>query len=236
VRRANEQPARVLDVNLRCVLHLLDWCRGSPPGAIFLSSTSEVADGAAATGLAGYPMPETVPFVLPEPAAPRASYALSKMVAETLLLAQRDRTRVRIGRYHNIYGPRMGHDHVIPQFIARAMRRPDPFPIYGAKQTRAFCHIDDAVRATVALLRLPGADPVLANVGNDREEIRIDELAAKVVRLVGYRPTVAEHDPPPGSPQRRLPDLRTLRTAIGYEPEVGLDAGLAGTFAWYAAQ
>jgi UDP-glucose 4-epimerase/UDP-glucuronate decarboxylase len=236
VRTANQNPARVLDVNVRAILHLLDWCRREPPGALFASSTSEVADGAGALGLARYPMAEQVPFVLPEPAAPRASYALGKMVTEALVLAHGDRFRVRIGRYHNIYGPRMGHDHVIPQFLRRALDRLDPFPIYGARQSRAFCYVDDAVRASVALLRLPQPGPLVANIGNDRMEMKIDQLAAKVVRLAGYDPVFAVHDPPAGSPERRLPDLTTIRRLTSYEPEVGLDRGLAATFDWYAGR
>ncbi len=236
VHRANTEPARVLDVNVRAVLHLLDWCRTARPGALFLSSTSEVGDGAGGSGLARYPIPENVPFVLPDLAAPRSAYALSKAVAEALVLAHRDLFRVRIGRYHNIYGPRMGHDHVIPQFVTRALARTDPFPIYGATQSRAFCHVDDAVRASVALLRLPAAQPRLANLGNDREEIKIDQLAARVVGLAGYDPVLVAHDPPAGSPERRLPDLTTIRALTGYEPRVDLERGLRATFDWYAAQ
>jgi UDP-glucuronate decarboxylase len=236
VRRANEDPARVLGVNLRAVLGLLDWCRRHPPGAVFLSSTSEVADGAGRLGLAPFPMPESAPFVLPDPFAPRASYALSKVVAETLLWRYAGDFRARIGRYHNIYGPRMGDDHVIPQFAARALAGADPFPVYGATQSRAFCYVADAVEATVALTRLPSPEPIVANIGNDREEIRIDELVERVVRLAGYAPAVEVFAPPTGSPERRLPDLTALRAATGYEPKVDLDTGLRATFDWYAAR
>jgi UDP-glucose 4-epimerase/UDP-glucuronate decarboxylase len=236
VRKAGEQPGLVLNVNLRAALNVLDWCLASRPGAVFLSSTSEVMDGAARLGLASFPVPEDAPFALPDPALPRASYALSKVAAERLFAQCADEFRVRIGRYHNIYGPRMGYDHVIPQFIGRALTRTDPFPLYGAYQSRAFCYIDDAVAATVALTRLPGSEPLIANIGNDREEIRIDRVAERVLRLAGYQPEVSLFDPPPGSPDRRLPDLRTLRRLTGYEPEVGLDEGLRRTFDWYAAR
>ncbi|TDB74904.1 NAD(P)-dependent oxidoreductase [Micromonospora sp. KC723] len=235
VRQNNENPSLALNVNLRAVLNLLDWCRRRPPGRVYLSSTSEVADGATRLGLAPFPVPEDVPFVLPDPTLPRASYGLSKIVAETLLRQCADLFPVRIGRYHNIYGPRMGHDHVIPHFVARALARQDPFPIYGAAQTRAFCHIDDAVDATVGLTRLPGTEPVVANIGNDTEEIVIRDLAEQVVRLAGYAPTFEVFDPPPGSPDRRLPDLGRLRRTTGYAPRVDLSRGLRQTFDWYAA-
>lgn len=234
VAPGSRDPARVLNVNVRAALHLLDWCRRRLPRTVFLSSTSEVADGAARVGIASFPMREDAPFVLPDPALPRASYALSKIVAETLFRQRADEFGVRIGRYHNIYGPRMGHDHVIPHFIARAVARADPFAIYGADQTRAFCHVSDAVAATVGLTRLRTSAPVLANIGNDREEIRIHELARRVARLADYQPGWDLHPAPAGSPQRRLPDLGTLREAIDYTPRVDLDAGLRATFDWYA--
>lgn len=235
VARANNEPSRVLNVNLRATLQILDFCRRTRPGAVFFSSTSEVGDGAAKVGLSTYPTVENSPFVLVEPAAPRSSYALSKVVGESLFLQCADEFAVRIGRYHNIYGPRMGHSHVIPQFVDRAIARQDPFEIFGAVQTRAFCYIDDAVDATVGLAGLPGAGPVVANIGNDTEEIKIELLAHKVWKLAGYEPAATIYDPPAGSPDRRLPNLDRLREAIGFTPRVDLDEGLARTFEWYAA-
>ncbi|CAM5242126.1 MULTISPECIES: NAD-dependent epimerase/dehydratase family protein [Streptomyces] len=235
VARATQYPAQVLNVNLRAALHVLDWCRRRQPGAVFLSSTSEVADGAAALGLVDFPTSEDGPFALAAPARPRASYALSKLVAEVLFRQCAHEFRVRVGRYHNIYGPRMGYEHVIPEFIERGLGRLDPFPLYGATQTRAFCYIDDAVEATVALMRLGTDEAVVANIGNDEEEIEIRRLADRVVALCGYSPAMRVFDAPSGSPQRRLPDLTVLREATGYRPKVPLDEGLRLTHAWYAA-
>jgi UDP-glucuronate decarboxylase len=236
VQRVHANPNRTLDVNVRAALNVLDWCRRAEPESVFLSSTSEVADGAAELGLIGYPTTESGPFALPDPAQPRASYALSKQVAEFLFRHNDAGLRVRIGRYHNIYGPRMGNEHVIPQFIARALARQDPFAVYGIDQTRAFCHIEDAVTATVALARLAGDQVVVANIGNDREEIPIGRLAEQVTALAGYRPELRPLDAPPSSPRRRLPDLSTLRAVVDYRPAVDLAEGLRRTFHWYAAQ
>jgi nucleoside-diphosphate-sugar epimerase len=234
VRRANDNPSRVLRTNVLATVNLLDWCRLTSPATLFLSSTSEVADGAMRMGFSPFPSPENLPFVLAEPRAPRGSYALGKFVSETLFLQCDSRFRIRIGRYHNIYGPRMGYSHVIPEFIERALSGADPFAIYGDAQTRAFCFIDDAVEATVGLVRLDTDDPVVANIGNDREEIKIRELADRVLALADARPELAVYDPPAGSPDRRLPELSELRRRIGYEPRVDLETGLRATFDWYA--
>jgi UDP-glucuronate decarboxylase len=236
VGRVAEQPYRALHVNIVSTMRILDWCREQPPGAIFLSSTSEIGDGAAHFGLVPFPVPEDVPFVLPEPAIPRSTYALSKMVAESLLRHLSGELRVRIGRYYNIYGPRMGDEHVIPHFIARSLARRDPFPIYGGKQSRSFCYVDDAVAATVALTRLVSDDLLLVNIGNDQEELQMDGLARRVTRLAGYQPELRYLEPPAGSSPRRRPDLSALRAATGLAPRVDLDAGLAATFDWYASR
>jgi UDP-glucose 4-epimerase/UDP-glucuronate decarboxylase len=236
VQRANGQPARVLRTNLLSTVNVLDWCARVTPEAVFLSSTSEIGDGAARLGLTGYPVPESAAFALPEPHAPRTSYSVSKLAGEllTMHMAEASGFRARIARYHNVYGPRMGHSHVIPQFIDRVLDGVTPFPLYGAHQTRAFCHVRDAVDATIRLTELPGDEPVLANVGNDREELPIIDLARTLFELVGVSPPLEIHDPPAGSPDRRLPDLTRLRALTGYEPSVPLSEGLADTYEWYA--
>lgn len=235
VQRTTDDPGRVLRTNVLATSHLLDWCDLSRPGAVYLSSTSEFADGAAGLGIADFPTREDVPFALARPHSPRSSYALSKAVSESLLLYRADRTRVRIGRYFNVYGPRMGHSHVIPQFVGRVLAGEDPFRVYGGYQTRAFCHVDDAVDATVALSRLPGAEPVVANIGNDTEEILIVDLAKRLLELAGVAPKLEILDPPESSPARRLPDLTALRTLLPGRKNVPLETGLRQMLDWYAA-
>lgn len=233
VDRVSRAPYRVLRDNIAGTAALLDWCAEHPVQTLFLSSTSEVGDGAAELGLAGLPTPESAPFAVARPHAARASYALSKLIAEAMLL-HHGGVRVRIGRYYNVYGPRMGDSHVIPQFINRALDGVDPFPVYGGSNTRAFCYVADAVEATMRLVRLPGDQPVLANIGDDTSELSMTRLAEQVCRIAGVSPRLDVRPAPAGSPQRRVPDLTLLRTLTGYQPAVRLSDGLATTFRWYA--
>jgi UDP-glucose 4-epimerase/UDP-glucuronate decarboxylase len=233
VRRALDDPTGVLRTNVQATVHVLDYCDRNQPGAVFLSSTSEVGDGAAQLGLAGLPTAEDAPFALARLHHPRASYALSKAVSEAMLHARADRFRVRIGRYYNVFGPRMGSAHVIPQFIERLGSGVDPFPVYGGDQRRAFCYVDDAVEATVRLAALPSQGPVVANIGNDREEITMFQLAYRLMDMTGARRTVSAMPPPSASPARRLPDLRTLRTLLPSLPVTDLDTGLGEVLRWY---
>lgn len=236
VERVGRQPLRVLRENIAATMSVLDWCAARDVGTFFLSSTSEVADGAAELGLAGLPVPEDIPFALPRPHAARSGYALSKLASEALLMLASDRFRVRIGRYFNVYGPRMGTAHVVPEFIGRVIDRADPFPIFGGGNRRAFCYVSDAVDATLRLARLPTDGPVLANIGNDFEEVTMTELARRLFLVTGFDADLDVRAAPPGSPLRRLPDLTVLRELTGYRPAVRLDDGLAATYEWYARQ
>ncbi|MEO3930163.1 NAD-dependent epimerase/dehydratase family protein [Micromonosporaceae bacterium B7E4] len=236
VGRTLADPRGTLLANIQAALHLLEWSRRSRPKALFLSSTSEVADGAVSTGLAGLPVAEDVPFALAAPRSPRVAYALGKFVAETLFLQEAAGARVRVARFFNVYGPRMGAAHVIPQFIGRALDGADPFDVYGPTQTRSFCHIDDAVAACVALMDLATAEPLVVNVGNNLEEITAIDLARRVLAVAGVDPRVAVREAPAESPQRRLPDVTALHRLTGHRPRVDLDTGLDSTFAWYAAR
>ena len=86
-----------------------------------------------------------------------------------------------IVRYHNVYGPRMGSEHVIPELFQRAVGGQSPLTVYSADHRRAFCYVSDAVEATVAAMRDP-ADTATINIGNDREETLIGDLAERLLR------------------------------------------------------
>jgi nucleoside-diphosphate-sugar epimerase len=234
VRNVERDPARVLRTNTLALQHLLDWLPGAGE-TLFFASTSEAYAGAVALGLAPVPTPESVPLALPDAGAPRAAYAISKIVGEAMVIqAGRARgTRWVIGRYHNVYGPRMGIDHVIPELALRAIRREDPFRLYGAAQRRAFCYVTDAVEATLRLTATEGAWGSVVNIGNDSEETVIEDLASLVLRKAGYAATIERVPAPAGSPERRCPDLGRLRALTGFVPKVTLETGVAQTYDWY---
>lgn len=234
VARVAAEPERVLRVNLLSTTNVLDWCARVQPEAVFLSSTSEIGDGAVATGLAELPVPESAPAIFAEPLRPRTAYAVSKLAGELLVVhSARDHGfRARVARYHNVYGPRMGHHHVIPELVGRIVAGQDPLVVYGAQQRRAFCHVSDAVRASRLLAEHPGDEPIVANVGN-HEETMIGDLARLLLERLGVDAPIDERPAPAGSPERRQPDLALLRAWTGYEPRVPLASGVDDCIAWY---
>jgi UDP-glucuronate decarboxylase len=234
VRNVEQDPARVVRVNTLVAMHTLDWL--TPGDRVFFASTSEVYAGGVDAGVVPVPTAETVPTMISDITAPRFAYAASKLLGEAAFLhtARARGFEAVVGRFHNVYGPRMGADHVIPEMSLRALAGEDPFRVPGADQFRAFCHVDDAVEAMVRLMATPEAAGRIVHIGNDREETNIGDLARLVLRVAGADPAIEASSAPSGSVHRRCPDLGLLRDLTGYEPKVTLEDGVRGTYAWYA--
>ncbi|MFC1516087.1 NAD-dependent epimerase/dehydratase family protein, partial [Thermodesulfobacteriota bacterium] len=145
---------------------------------------------------------------------------------------------VLIFRPHNIYGPDMGWEHVIPQFIKRASdliadqkNGEILFKIQGdGSQTRAFCYIDDFVAGVLCILER-GTHLEIYHIGNP-EEITIREVANKVIACFGRKADIIPGEYVEGGTQRRCPDISKME-AIGYSPGVDFDSGLKMTIDWY---
>jgi nucleoside-diphosphate-sugar epimerase len=238
-------PKDVIDVALRGIMNVLGACEamggdealGDKPD-LFLVSSSEVYQDPPA-GM--FPTDETVPLSVPDVTNPRYSYGGGKIASELATLAYSQAGhlgRAVIVRPHNIYGPDMGHEHVIPEFatqmigIQTTAPGSQPFKIQGSGQeTRSFCYIDDCVDGLMVLLAR-SADRNVYHLGNPNEEHTIKELAFAVADWFGQKITLVPGQLPRGSPTRRLPDIGKL-AALGYEPKVPLAEGLACTLDWY---
>jgi UDP-glucuronate decarboxylase len=232
VRNVEQDPARVLRVNTLAALHLLDWVEGE---RVFFASTSEVYAGGVDAGIVAVPTAEVVPVMVSDVAAPRFAYAISKLLGEAAFVhaARAGRLTAVVGRFHNVYGPRMGADHVIPEMSLRALRGEDPFMVWGTDQYRAFCHVDDAVEAMLRLMGSPEAAGQIVHIGDDTAQTSIAELAKLVLRVADLSPAIQTAPAPPGSVTRRCPDITRLRRLTGYEPAVPLEEGVRRTFEWY---
>ena len=231
VRNVEADPARVVRTNTLAALHLMDWVEAG--ARVFFASTSEVYAGGVDLGVVPVPTDEEVPVVISDVTAPRFSYAMSKLLGEAAVVhvGRAKECAAVVGRFHNVYGPRMGADHVIPELSLRALRGEDPFVVYGTEQTRAFCYVDDAVEAMV---RVMDSDVTgIVHIGNDTEETTMGDLAKLVLRTAGTNPTINPAPAPSGAVARRCPDLSRLRALTGYEPAVPLEEGVRRTFDWY---
>ena len=119
-----ERPYATLRDNVRLLDVVLDFARRQSALARFLfASTSEVYAGSLEHLDMPVPTPEDTPLALPSLAHPRTSYMLSKLYGEALV--RHGGVPFTIFRPHNVYGPRMGLSHVVPQLLEKAHRAPD---------------------------------------------------------------------------------------------------------------
>ena len=234
------EPRQVLDVALRGILSVLDACAVTGCGVLLLISSSEAYQVAAKV-----PTPEDTALTVPDPLNPRYSYGGGKIASELAALAwQRAGVldRVVIARPHNIYGPDMGREHVIPEFCIRMNKLitelppesgPVPFRIQGTGQeTRSFCWIGDCTDQ-LALLLDPGTPAGIYHAGT-MNEITISQVARLVAESYDRQVKVEPGTLPQGSPPRRLPDLAKItRLGGGRMTARPFADGLRETVAWY---
>lgn len=231
-----QRPETVLRVNALSVILLLDWFTAGGGERLMFPSTSEAYAWTQMFHELPVPTPENVPLAISDVANPRASYAGSKIFGE-LAVTHSCRSAGKafsIVRYHNVYGPRMGTQHVIPELYHRAaFQRQNPLAVYSIDHSRAFCYVDDAVEATIRSLRVPQASGLTFNVGNDREEVLIGDLASKILETAGVTATIEPHQAANDPIKRRCPDVSRARDVLGFEPAVDLADGLRRTLSWY---
>lgn len=237
VKNVLERPYDVVRVNGLSTLHLIEWFRNGGGAKLLFSSTSEAYAWTQQFHALAIPTPEEVPLALTDLRNARSSYAGSKIFGE--LAAAHGAVSAGkpfvIVRYHNVYGPRMGFEHVIPELFKRALGGESPLTVFSADHSRAFCYVDDAVTATIAAMENDAANGETINIGND-EEVTIADLARRVLKTAGVNisiaPKLAAYDPI----RRRCPDISKARRLLGYAPRVNLDSGLEKTLAWYRSR
>ena len=173
------------------------------------------------------------------PIGPRACYDEGKRCAETLFFDyyRQHGLRIRVARIFNTYGPRMHPDdgRVVSNFIMQALKG-EPITLFGdGTQTRAFCYVDDLIDGFVRLMDAPDALTGPVNLGNP-QELSIGNLAEKIVAMTGSKSKIILKPLPQDDPKQRCPDITLARSALGWEPVVPLETGLARTIAYFEAQ
>jgi nucleoside-diphosphate-sugar epimerase len=230
-------PHEVLRINLLTAIYSLEWFKkqNKKSKILFTSSNEAYAGALEAFNKLPIPTPEDVPLVISDVKNPRWTYASTKAIGEQLYLhyAKSFDLRTVIVRPHNFYGPRAGFNHVIPQFIERITKKIDPFPIFGADDTRSFCYIQDAVEAMLAVMESDKTDNDIYHIGTTEETV-ISDLAETLFDISNWHPKkLTIKKSPEGSVKRRLADVSKIEKAVGWKAQTNLHDGLVKTFEWY---
>lgn len=234
VNNTLQKPHEIIRINSLLILNTLSWLSESTVKKVIFTSTSENYAGTIDQFNYTIPTPEEVPLCISDISHPRYTYAVTKILGESAFL---NYSKVYgfeccIIRYHNVYGPRMGFKHVIPHLVERFRSGENPFLIYGAEQTRAFCFIDDAVEGTILAMSNPSSDGEIFHIGTS-EEISIRDLVTFTGSHFNYNGEYENAATFPGSTQRRCPDINKAKKILGYKPKISWKNGLIETLNWY---
>jgi nucleoside-diphosphate-sugar epimerase len=240
------QPLKCIDANINGLRNLLDYSvqqrDGSRPvrGFLFYSSSEIYGDPAASA----IPTPETYRGNV-SCTGPRACYDESKRFGETLCVvyAKSEGIPTRMARPFNNYGPglKITDGRVIPDFAGNVLAGRDIVMFSDGSPKRTFCYASDAIVGYYKVLVRGGAGEPY-NIGIDRPEISIAELARLVAReareLLGYRGRVvlgtsSEADYLVDNPNRRCPVIDKARTQLGFDPQVMVEEGIRRSLTWY---
>jgi nucleoside-diphosphate-sugar epimerase len=223
-----DKPREVMDVAISGIQNILAGMEMQGVPDLYLASSSEVYQN---PGI--FPTPENVPLIVPDPFNPRYSYGLGKIVQEFLSIhAGNFLKNLVVFRPHNVYGPDMGFQHVIPEICANiTLEKNSNVTLKGnGLQTRSFCHISDFVNGFELILDSKhGRDTF--NIGT-REEITISHLAGVIATSLGREIIFSCSDAPLGETNRRLPDISKLEN-LGFRQKISIDDGVKEYCNWY---
>ena len=227
VPRSIENPVEVDAVNAGGTVRVLDAARhAGVRRVIFAASSSAYGDT------------PTLPKQEGMPAQPLSPYAVSKLGAEEYLkvfssVYGMDTLSLR---YFNVFGPHQRPDGAyaaaIPKFVWAALRA-KPVTIYGdGEHSRDFSYVDNAVQANLLAASAPRAlRGEVVNVATGRR-VSLNDLVARIGRVLGCEITVEHTDPRPGDVRHSLADVSRAAELFGYEPLVGWEDGLGPTAAF----
>ena len=158
----------------------------------------------------------------------RWTYAVSKLAGEHLALAYHKDLGlpVAVVRPFNVYGPGQVGEGALSTFVQRALKG-EAIQIHGdGTQIRAWCYIDDMIRAILLVLEHPAAVGETFNVGNQRAVITIYGLANTVVRVLDSASEICFVVKDYADVELRVPNVSKARNLLGFEAKVDLDEGI----------
>jgi len=221
VPRSVQDPLTSNAVNVEGTLNVLLAARDEDVRRVVFSSSSSVY------GSAGV-LPRTE-SMLPDPISP---YGVAKLAAERYCVSFSrvyESFEAVVLRYFNVFGPRQSpfsqYAAVVPLFIT-AVAGGAPVTIFGdGEQQRDFTYVSNVVDATIRAADAPDANGRILNVAAG-SPASVNRLADLVGEIVGRAPEKRYAPSRPGDIRDSWADVIAAREVLGFEPSVGLDAGL----------
>ncbi len=216
------KPVLILDIAVKGILNIIEACKKNHVKELYLASSSEVYQTPNKI-----PTDEHEPLKIPDIFNPRYSYGGGKILTELMGIhyGKKYFKKLIIFRPHNVYGPNMGNEHVVPEFINRFKSiKGKNFKIQGTgNEIRSFIYIDDFINAFNIILNR-GKHLNIYNIGT-AEKIKIKDLAYKLSKILKKKIIIKKSSLAKGSTKVRVPDINKIKR-IGFKPKFNLEKGL----------
>jgi nucleoside-diphosphate-sugar epimerase len=216
------KPVLVLDIAVKGILNIIEACIKNNVKELYLASSSEVYQTPNKI-----PTDENEPLKIPNIFNPRYSYGGGKILTELMGIhyGKKYFKKLVIFRPHNVYGPNMGYEHVIPEFINRfKSTKSKNFKIQGTgNEIRSFIYIKDFIDAFNLILKR-GKHLNIYNIGTN-EKIRIKDLAYKLSRILKKKIILKKTFSAKGGTKVRVPNIQKIKK-LGFKAKFNLDKGL----------
>ncbi len=232
-----EHDSQVMHNSAMINLNMVDLCQKSGVKKIFYSSSACV-----------YPEYNQLDPDNPKcaeesvyPAAPDSEYGWEKLFSERLYLSyyRNHGLRVRISRFHNIFGPEGSWNNgkeKAPAALCRKVAEAkdgEEIEVWGdGKQTRSFLYIDECLEGVRKLMDSDYTGPF--NIGSE-EMISINGLAEMIMDIANKKLNIKHIEGPLGV-RGRNSDNNYIFNKIGWKPAKPLKEGMEKTFRWIEKQ
>jgi len=155
---------------------------------------------------------------------PDATYGWVKLTGERLAAeANAEGIRTHVFRPFSGYGGDQALDYPFPAFVARALRREQPFDVWGpGDSARDWVHVDDVVGAVMAAIDADRGGPL--NICTGRATT-FDDLAQMCMAEAGYSTPIRHLDDAPRGVHWRVGDPTRMQEV--YMPRITLEEGIA---------
>ena len=223
--------------NVDTLKNIIEICKNHNKKIKFiLFSTSEVYSNLIKYNIVKFPIKESNNIIIENDIIARDAYYLSKIFNEKII--QLSNINYLILRPHNIYGPRMGFSHVIPELIKKItlekFKMTKKTVVFSPNHKRAFCYIDDAISQIEKLSFNSKSNNKIFNIGNMKKEVTMFDLAKKIKSFFYENAKLKKGKNTLGSPKRRVPDMSTTLKITKIKKFISLDEGLKKTINWYS--
>lgn len=232
VGTALRSPVATFEANIRGSYHLLDACRlhqDLVKRIVVASSDKAYGDVA------------QLPYTEAMPANGRHPYDVSKSCTDLMAMtyAETYDLPVTIARCGNIYGGGdLNWSRIVPGTLRAALRGEAPVLRSDGSHTRDYLYVEDVVEAYLALAAASEHAEFKGEAFNFSVEkpLSVLEITQATLAAVGrsdLEPIIA--NTARAEIQDQYLDSAKARTALGWAPSWGLDAGLKATAEWYRA-